>query len=55
MITPIHIAFDLGIFFILKETGLVTTNNLDLIFLVSVQLIDLDHLFSRPIYHPRRN
>lgn len=55
MITPVHIAFDLGIYFILKETWLVTANNLDLIFLISAQLIDLDHLFSKPIYHPRRN
>ncbi|EKD66506.1 MAG: hypothetical protein ACD_49C00038G0040 [uncultured bacterium (gcode 4)] len=55
MITPVHIAFDLGVYFVLKEAGLVTTNNLDLLFLISAQLIDLDHLFSRPIYHPRRN
>ena len=55
MITPVHIAFDLGVYFVLKETGLVTTNNLDLVFLISAQLIDLDHLFSKPIYHPKRN
>ncbi|EKD29429.1 MAG: hypothetical protein ACD_78C00417G0007 [uncultured bacterium (gcode 4)] len=55
MLTPTHIAFDLGIYFLLKETGLVDPNNMDILFLLSAQFIDLDHLFSKPIYHPKRN
>lgn len=53
MITPIHIVFDLGIYTVLKDTGLVEVNNRDLFFLFSAQLIDLDHLFSRPIFMKR--
>jgi len=55
MITPIHVGFDLGIYFLLDYSSLVEINNIDIYFLLSAQLIDLDHLFSKPIYHPRRN
>ena len=53
MITPIHVAFKLLILFFLSQ--FTSINSFDLIFLLSAELIDLDHLFSRPIYHPKRN
>ena len=54
MITPIHILFNLLIYFILGKT-LILTTNIDLILLLCSELIDLDHLRAKPIYHPRRN
>ena len=30
-------------------------NYIDLVLVLSSNLIDLDHLFSNPIYHPKRN
>ena len=53
MITFVHFAFDIIIYLLLGK--LMPTNLFDLILLFSVNLIDLDHLFSKPIYHPKRN
>jgi len=53
MITPIHIAINLIVYFISGSFIKITTT--DLILLLSAELIDLDHLFSKPIYHPKRN
>ncbi len=53
MITPIHIIFNLIVFFFLDQ--IISVNFFDFIFLLSAELIDLDHLFPRPIYHPKRN
>jgi len=55
MITPIHVGFDLWIYFLLDYSQLIEINNIDLYVLLSAQLIDLDHLFSKPIYNPKRN
>ncbi|HEY9583983.1 MAG TPA: DUF6122 family protein [Candidatus Paceibacterota bacterium] len=55
MTTPTHIATNLGIFIILTSSGLISADYPDLVLLLSSDLIDLDHLFSKPIYHPRRN
>ncbi|PIP27064.1 MAG: hypothetical protein COX30_04070 [Candidatus Moranbacteria bacterium CG23_combo_of_CG06-09_8_20_14_all_39_10] len=55
MITPVHLIFDLGAYFFVNKIDFVNANNLDLLLLFSSELIDLDHLFSKPIYHPRRN
>lgn len=55
MITPIHLLFDYGIYEFLNKTGAVHTSGIDLILLFSENLIDLDHLFSRPIYKFKRN
>ncbi len=55
MITPAHLIFDLGAYFFVNKIDFVNANNLDLLLLFSAELIDLDHLFSKPIYHPRRN
>ena len=55
MITPIHIAFDLGILYLIYATNMVDIQAADLFWILSASLIDLDHLSSKPIYHPRRN
>lgn len=53
MITPIHLAFDYILYLIVGK--FISVNTLDLILLFSENLMDLDHLFSRPIYKFRRN
>jgi hypothetical protein len=55
MTTPTHVAADLGAFIVLTHIGTLDPNYVDLAILLGSNLIDLDHLFSRPIYHPRRN
>ena len=55
MITPIHLIFDLGAYLLVNKIDIVGANNVDLLLLFSAELIDLDHLLSKPIYHPRRN
>lgn len=55
MTTPTHVAFDLVIFLILLHASTLNLNRYDLTLILASNLIDLDHLFSRPIYHPRRN
>jgi len=55
MITPVHLIFDFGIYYLTDKTDIVNVNNIDLLLLFSAELIDLDHLFSKPIYHSRRN
>ncbi|MFH0854851.1 MAG: DUF6122 family protein [bacterium] len=55
MITPIHLIFDLAAYSLANKINIVATNNIDLLLLFSAELIDLDHLLSKPIYHPRRN
>ncbi len=55
MIIPVHVASDAIIYFLSGTSGLVQTTPVDLILILSAGLIDLDHLASRPIYHPRRN
>jgi hypothetical protein len=53
MITPIHTIVNLIIYFI--SGNFIKVTLIDLILLLSADLIDLDHLFSKPIYHPKRN
>jgi hypothetical protein len=55
MLTPVHLIFDLGVYALVNKIDIVATNNLDLLLLFSAEFIDLDHLLSKPIYHPRRN
>lgn len=55
MITPIHIVFNLGIFSLINKINITDAGELDLFFLLSAELIDLDHFLSRPIYNPKRN
>ena len=55
MITPIHLLFDFGVYFLVNKINIVDTNSIDLLLLFSAELIDLDHLVSKPVYHSRRN
>ena len=55
MTTPVHLIFDLGAYFLVNQVSFIDVNNFDLLLLFSAELIDLDHLLSKPIYHPRRN
>lgn len=53
MLTPIHILFDLCIYFLFGIKF--QPHWYDLALLLSVNLIDLDHLFAKPIYMRGRN
>lgn len=53
MIIPIHLAFDLIFYSLLNN--FINVDLTDLILLFSNSLFDLDHLFSKPIYHPKRD
>ena len=55
MTTPTHVAVNLGVFLALMQIPSVAPNYTDLVLMLGSNLIDLDHLFSRPIYHPKRN
>jgi hypothetical protein len=55
MTTPTHIAADAVVLLIIIQLNLAHPNSMDLVLLFGSNLIDLDHLFSRPIYHPKRN
>jgi hypothetical protein len=55
MTTPTHVAANLIVFAALSQVSGLHANYLDLSLMISTNLIDLDHLFSKPIYHPRRN
>ena len=55
MIIPIHLIFDLGLYSFVNKINVVNANSADLLLLFAAELIDLDHLLSKPIYHPRRN
>ena len=55
MTTPTHVAVNLGVFLALMQIPTIAPNYTDLALILGSDLIDLDHLFSRPIYHPGRN
>jgi len=55
MTTPTHVAVNLGVFLVLMNVPSINPNYTDLALILGSNLIDLDHLFSRPIYHPKRN
>jgi hypothetical protein len=55
MTTPIHVAVNLGAFLILMQVPNLEPNYTDLALMLGSNLIDLDHLIAKPIYHPRRN
>lgn len=55
MITPIHLLIDAGLYLGLDKLNILSPDGTDFILLISAELIDLDHLFSKPIYHPKRN
>jgi len=55
MLLPAHVAVKTVLFFVLLKSGIMEVDYLDLAWLFSVSLVDVDHLFSKPIYHPKRN
>ena len=55
MTTPRHIVASVGVFLISTQIEGLDPNYVDLALIVGANLIDLDHLFSRPIYDPKRN
>jgi len=55
MITPIHTIFNLAIYLGVSSLDFININYYDLIFLLSAELIDLDHLATKPIFAPHRN
>lgn len=55
MTTPTHVAVDLAVFVALMQVPQIAPGYLDLALIVGSNLIDLDHLLSRPIYDPNRN
>ena len=55
MITPIHLLFNLLLYSLLVYSKIISFAYLDLILLLASELIDLDHLTAKPIYHAKRN
>ncbi len=55
MTTPTHVAADIAVFLALTHVPGLNPNTADFVLLIGSNLIDIDHLFSHPIYHPRRN
>ena len=55
MTIPTHVIINLGVFLILQHVGTTNPNYTDLALILCSNLVDLDHLFSKPIYHPYRN
>ena len=55
MITLIHIGFNLMIYFIISVIAGFDIQLPLILLLISVELIDIDHIFTKPIYDSRRN
>ena len=55
MTTPTHLIPNLVVFLVLMHVQNLNPNYPDLCLIIGSNLIDLDHLFSKPIYHPKRN
>ena len=55
MTTPTHITSNLIVFLILMHVQNLNPNYTDLFLIIGSNSIDLDHLLSSPIYHPKRN
>ena len=55
MTTPTHVTSNLIVFLILTHIQNLNPNYTDLGLIIGSNLIDLDHLFSRPIYQSKRN
>ena len=54
MTTPTHVISNLVVVVMAQQIG-INLGVYDLFLILLSNLIDLDHLFSRPVYHPRRN
>lgn len=55
MRTYVHISFSLIVLLILYYFDFLNITWFGILMVVCAELIDLDHLFSKPIYHPLRN
>ena len=55
MTTPTHITSNLVVFLVLMYVKNLNPGYMDIGLMISSNLIDLDHLFSKPIYDPKRN
>ena len=53
--TPIHFGFNLMIYYFVSLIFSIEFLIINCLYLLFAELIDLDHLFSKPIYHPKRN
>ena len=54
-IIPIHFGLNCGIYYIISLLSPVEFMMINCFYLLLAELIDLDHLFSKQIYHPRRD
>jgi hypothetical protein len=54
-LTPIHFGLNAIIYYLVTKIWNVEFTILGISLLLAAELIDLDHLLTRPIYHPRRN
>lgn len=55
MISPIHIGFNLILLTIISNLIGIQITPIIIILILCAELVDLDHLRAKPIYHPRRN
>ncbi len=53
--TPFHFGFNIIIYYIITLIFSIEFLIINCFYLLLAELIDLDHLFSKPIYHPKRN
>ena len=53
--TLVHFGVNLIVYFILSLFLPIQFLIINCFYLLLAELIDIDHLFSKPIYHPRRN
>ncbi len=54
-LTPVHISFNIIIYYLITQIFDIKFALIGCLLLISAELIDLDHLFSKPIYKKRRN
>ena len=54
-ITPIHFGFNVLVYYLTSLVFPVEFLWVNTLYLLSAELIDLDHLWSKPIYKPGRN
>jgi hypothetical protein len=54
-LSHIHVAFNLSLYYLASLLVNIEFLILNIFLLISAELIDLDHLFSRPIYKKNRN
>jgi len=55
MINPIHFGFNTLVYYAVSLVSPIEFMVINLFYIALAELIDLDHLFSKPIYDPKRN